>query len=310
MNEPPLILHQYDVSPASEKVRVVLGAKQMTWSACDQPQIMPKDDLTALTGGYRRVPMLQIGADLFFDSGLIIEELERRFPHPRVLANSGSGIGIGLQHWAEGSVLMTVASLLYGGDRDSSSEYQADRSALLGRDFDVEAMERAWSANSEMLRWHLALLDRQLTDERTYLTGSVFDIADATFYALVRYIHCGKGKTAALLRDFPLVEAWADRIHAIGHGQRSEITRAEAIEIAKIAKPAIATGRSSHLPHEPAPGDRVRVKYFDANTPLLHGVLMSITPLRLSVRIENPALGPMVAHMPRTAGRVLPDREP
>jgi Glutathione S-transferase, N-terminal domain len=41
---------------------------------------MPKPDLTALTGGYRKTPVLQIGADIYCDSQLIMRELERRYP--------------------------------------------------------------------------------------------------------------------------------------------------------------------------------------------------------------------------------------
>jgi glutathione S-transferase len=81
---------------------------------------------------------------------------------------------------------------------------------------------------------HLALLERQFIDGGTFLTSSAFDIAYATFYALVRYTRCGKGKTAALLQDFPAVEAWVNRIRAVGHGERRDIIRAEAIEIARL----------------------------------------------------------------------------
>lgn len=51
-----ILLHQYDVSPFSEKVRVALGIKGLTWHAVEQPVIMPKPELTALTGGYRKFP--------------------------------------------------------------------------------------------------------------------------------------------------------------------------------------------------------------------------------------------------------------
>jgi hypothetical protein len=202
-------------------------------------------------------------------------------------------------------MVMVIASLLYGGDRDSTAEYRADRSALLGKTFDIDAMERAWPASSESLRWHLALLDRQLTDGRTFLTGNALDIADATFYALIHYMHCGKGKTSALLQDFPAVEAWAERVRAVGHGECKNITRADAIAIARSEEPAAITRKSSRLPHEPKPGERVQVKYSDGNTPPLRGVLEWITPSRLSVRTESPTLGSMMLHMPRTAGRAL-----
>jgi glutathione S-transferase len=91
-----LILHQYEISPFSEKVRVAMAIKGLGWRACNQPSIMPKPELVALTGGYRRIPVLQIGADLYFDSQYIMEELERRFPgEPALFACSGVGLARG-----------------------------------------------------------------------------------------------------------------------------------------------------------------------------------------------------------------------
>jgi glutathione S-transferase len=96
------------------------------------------------------------------------------------------------------------------------------------------ASRATWKAWKSPLKWHLALLERQFIDGGTFLTGSAFDIAYATFYALVRYTRRGKGKTAALLQDLFAVEAWANRIRAVGHGERRDIIRAEAIEIARL----------------------------------------------------------------------------
>jgi glutathione S-transferase len=77
-----IILHHYDISPYSEKVRTGLGLKGLAWASVELPVIMPKPNLTALTGGYRKTPVLQIGADIYCDSQLIMRELERRFPTP------------------------------------------------------------------------------------------------------------------------------------------------------------------------------------------------------------------------------------
>ena len=63
-----VILHQYDSSPFSEKVRICFGIKGLAWRAAQQPVIMPKPDLIPLTGGYRRIPVMQIGADVYCDS--------------------------------------------------------------------------------------------------------------------------------------------------------------------------------------------------------------------------------------------------
>jgi glutathione S-transferase len=77
-----IILHHYEISPYSEKVRLGLGLKGLAWASVEIPVIMPKPDLTALTGGYRKTPVLQIGADIYCDSQLIMRELERRHPTP------------------------------------------------------------------------------------------------------------------------------------------------------------------------------------------------------------------------------------
>ena len=41
----------------------MLGFKGLAWKSVEQPPILPKPDLTPLTGGYRRIPVLQEGAD-------------------------------------------------------------------------------------------------------------------------------------------------------------------------------------------------------------------------------------------------------
>ena len=79
-----LILHHYPASPFAEKIRLVLGFKQLPWKSVIIPSVMPKPDGVALTGGYRRTPSLQIGADICCDTSLICEVLEHKQPE-RVL---------------------------------------------------------------------------------------------------------------------------------------------------------------------------------------------------------------------------------
>ena len=77
-----LILHHYDFSNYAEKVRLALGYKGLGWRSVIIPPIAPKPELMPLTGGYRRTPVLQIGADIFCDTRQILRELERRQPEP------------------------------------------------------------------------------------------------------------------------------------------------------------------------------------------------------------------------------------
>ena len=77
-----IILHHYPTSPFSEKVRLVLGYKNLSWQSVVIPMIMPKPDVVALTGGYRKTPFMQIGADIYCDSALICDVLEHIQPTP------------------------------------------------------------------------------------------------------------------------------------------------------------------------------------------------------------------------------------
>src|SRR2546430_5325152 len=107
-----IILHHYDTSPYSEKVRLGFGLKGLARASVELPQIMPKPNLTALTGGYRKTPVLQIGADIYCDSQLIMRELERRYPTPSFYP-AGHGAADALARWAEKTTFSPAAGILF-----------------------------------------------------------------------------------------------------------------------------------------------------------------------------------------------------
>ena len=80
MTPTDIIFHHFDASPFSEKVRLAFGLKGMAWRSVRVSPIMPRPDLMPLTGGYRRTPTMQIGADIFCDTRIILSEIEARYP--------------------------------------------------------------------------------------------------------------------------------------------------------------------------------------------------------------------------------------
>ncbi|MGE4324088.1 MAG: glutathione S-transferase family protein [Sphingobium sp.] len=293
MSSPDLLLHHYPVSPFSEKVRVVMGLKGLAWRACVQPVIMPKPDLITLTGGYRRIPILQIGADLYFDSHLIIEELERRFPErPAFLA--GPATARATAAWIEGAFFFAAVGALFSGDWDFDDAFVQDRSALIGQPFDPAAMAQAIPASERIIRRDLALLSAQLGDGRPFLTGDRADAVDAIVFAQILFLRWGKGRTARLIDEWPALAAWEDRIARIGHGRQGpDASRADAIAIARAdAQPVKA-------------GDPVRFRYAGANSAVLEGRLLHVDDDRLSiVRTGDDGLTVRL-HMPRSAGEMV-----
>ena len=136
-----LILHHYDPSPFSEKVRKVFGMTGQAWSSVLTPNMMPKPDLTPLTGGYRRAPVLQVGADVYCDSMVILDELQRRAPLPGDRGLAGLR-GIGL--WADRLFFQATVPVIFGEmGHLTPKAFIADREKLSGRPFDVEAMAQA-----------------------------------------------------------------------------------------------------------------------------------------------------------------------
>src|SRR5258706_1274400 len=135
-----IILHHYDTSPFSEKVRVMLGVKGLSWRSVIQPVIMPKPDLTPLTGGYRRIPVLQIGADIYCDTQVILAELEARQARPAVIRGADWAVNL----WADRLVFQVTVAGVFGGMGDNlPADFIADREKLPGRPFDMAVMKAA-----------------------------------------------------------------------------------------------------------------------------------------------------------------------
>ncbi len=133
------ILHHYDTSPFSEKVRLLFGLKGLAWSSVIIPVIMPKPDFTPLTGGYRRTPALQIGADVYCDTQVILAELERRYPDTPAVRG---GLDWALNLWADRLFFQTTVPVIFGELGDHvPADFVKDREALSGRPFDTSAMK-------------------------------------------------------------------------------------------------------------------------------------------------------------------------
>jgi len=90
-----IILHHYPMSPYSEKIRLAFGLKGIAWHSVIISPMMPRPDLTPMTGGYRRTPVMQVGADIYCDTQLILRTLERLHPQPSLFPKQTQGRGHG-----------------------------------------------------------------------------------------------------------------------------------------------------------------------------------------------------------------------
>jgi glutathione S-transferase len=292
-----IILHHYWSSPFSEKVRIMLGIKRAAWRSVIQPVIMPKPDLIALTGGYRRIPVMQIGADVFLDSAAIMAEIERRLPEPKVI----HGADWALNAWADRQLFQPTVAIIFGALGDAvDPAFVKDREALSGRPFDAAAMRAAGPMARAQFAAAMAWLGAQLTEGAPFVGGEAPSLADIAFYLNVWFYR-------AVLRDafdhgvagLPGIGGWRERMAAIGHGTHADMTPAEALEIAAAAEPSAVEPGEGEAPEGLAPGAAVTVSADDYGRDPIAGTLLAVNAREIVIGRDDPRVGRVNVHVPR-----------
>jgi glutathione S-transferase len=305
MTSVPLILHHFEASPFSEKIRVALGFKQLAWTSVLTSRIMPRPDLMPMTGGYRRTPTLQIGADIYCDTQIILRELEARFPQPTLFPASHDGMPWALGMWTDRPFFQSTVNLVFGTLADRvPQEFIRDREQLRGAKFDVPAMTRAIPQMNDQFRAHADWIERQLGDGREWLLDA-FSLADISAYMNVWYAQSNLSGFDPMLRRFPLLTAWAARIKAVGHGARSEMSSQDALDLATAATPQSAVFADPDDPNGRKPGDRVSVTPDDYGKVAVTGEIVSLSAQHIAVRRHDERAGEIVVHFPRAGFHVV-----
>ena len=307
-NAVPIILHHFEKSPFSEKVRIVFGIKKIAWTSVLIPRIMPRPDLMPMTGGYRRTPTLQIGADIFCDTQIIIRELERRFPEPSLFPAGSAGIACGLGMWTDRSFFQNTVNLVFGSLADQvPKEFREDREQLRGQKFDVDAMKAAIPQMRDQLRAHVDWIETQLHDGRAFLGGPLPGLGDVHAYMNIWYVRGNLPDAATLFGRFPKMQAWEERVKSIGHGTRErELTSAEALEIARNATPQTPIAPDLGDLNGRKPGDRVQVTPDDYGKIPVEGTIVSLSAQHIAIRRDDERAGEVVVHFPRAGFLVVP----
>ena len=301
-----LILHHYWTSPFTEKVRLALGLKGLAWRSVEQPTIMPKPDLLPLTGGYRKIPVMQIGADVYCDSQCILREIERRHPTPSLYPDAAPATHWGLAFWSDRVLFQAAVAVIFGQMADSvPKEFIDDRSKLSGRPFDPEQMKAAVPLMKEQLRAQLDWLDAQLADGRRFLLGAAAGLADFTTYHSIWFLQSFHPPAAELLQPHAGTRAWAERVKAIGHGEHRPMEPREALAIAKAARPETAPGVEPGEPNGWRVGDRVAVMADDYGRDPIAGEIVRASAQEIAILRRDPDVGEVVVHFPRAGFLVV-----
>jgi glutathione S-transferase len=301
-----VILHNYPLSPYAEKVRKALGIKRLAWRSVTIPMIMPKPDLTPLTGGYRKTPVMQIGADIYCDSQLILRELERRFPEPSLYRGTDAGTANALSFYLDRTLFSPVVGMAFGlSPKALPDGFAEDRTKMMGRELNLERLKQAVPMLLDQLRPQFAWIEAMLVDGRAYLCGEHPTMVDCSAYHLCWFITTNVSGTTPPLGELPKLRAWMQRMERIGHGTPTDMDSKEALAIAQAATPQVAQERAdANDPFGRKLGMRVQVAPDDIGRDPVVGELLALSTYEVVIKRTDPQVGEVAVHFPR-AGFVI-----
>lgn len=303
-----LILHHYPTSPFSEKIRLILGYKQLAWKSVLIPNIMPKPDVTALTGGYRKTPVLQVGADIYCDSALICDVLEHVQPEPTLYPPHLKGVARVFAQWADSTLFWAAMAynlqpkgakhMFAGAPPEAAKAFSEDRKAMTSNMTRLRPGDATGAYRSYLRRI------AHMVEEHEFLFGTEPCLADFATYHALWFTSTRVPLLADIFDATPAVGEWMARIAAIGHGSAGRFTAADAVTVAAGAQPAPAGANllldsAFQDDHDIALGTRVTVTAESFGPEPTEGELVAATRMHYTLRRTDPRAGTVHVHFPR-----------
>ncbi len=305
---PDLILHHYPSSPFSEKIRLALGYKKLGWKSVVIPAIMPKPDVLSLTGGYRKTPFMQVGADIYCDSALICDVLEHVQAEPTLFPPHLKGVSRVFAQWADTTLFW--AAMAYNLQPKGAAHVFAKAPPEAAKAFGED--RKAMSANMTRLRpadatsAYRSYLRRiaHMVEEHDYLFGTDPCVADFATYHSLWYTRVQVPVMAEILNTTPAVGEWMDRMAAIGHGGMDKFNSGDAITVAKGAEPMppgqnLLIDSAFQDDHGIPLGTPVTITAETFGPEPTQGVLIAATRTHYTLRREDERVGVVHVHFPR-----------
>lgn len=298
-----LILHHYKTSPFAEKIRRVLAFKQLAWQSVNVPPIAPKPDVEALTGGYRKTPILQIGADIYCDTALICDVLEHRQPTPSLSPATHKGLARVLAQWADTTLFTTAMAYnfqpkgreqMFGAVPPAFVQAFADDRAKMVGSAPRLRVGDATTAYKSYLRRLATMLEDQ-----PFLVGHAACLADFAAYAPLWFTRVNVSNIAGILDATPSVLAWMDRMAALEQGEAGRMASVDAIAVAAAAMPVALADEVFQDDHGIPLGSQVRIHAESFGLEVTEGELVAATRMHMTLRRVDARAGTVHVHFPR-----------
>ncbi|XDD52388.1 glutathione S-transferase family protein [Leptospira sp. WS92.C1] len=301
-----IILHHYPASPYSEKVRLFLGFKQIDWLSVITPATLPKPDLTILTGGYRRAPVLQIGSDLFCDSTLILETLDRLFPKPELSTeHQNSFTAKVLGQYVDTEVFLKVARFVMGSYAQKlPQELVDDRAAMQPN---LKLSRKDIESEVPYLNLSLSKLLPELggvLGEKLYFGGETPAAGDFAIYHPFWFLNTIR-KFKPMVPKNENLHNWFARMKEFGHGNSTLLSAEDALSRALATSPKFLETQTEAIDGFML-GQNITVHPENYEHEKIFGRLASIDSSQIILSHETEKTGIVHVHLPRLRYLVQP----
>jgi len=302
------ILHHYQLSPYAEKARLMLGYKGASWRSVEVSPLPPRPGLQPVLGAFRRIPVLQRGADFFCDTRLMAEALDSVTPAPPLLPPEARALSTLIANWAEPRAFVMMGPVRFESREDVQplqelgihpGDFLRDRARFMAPAVDTRRSASMRASARDHVIAYLTVLDGLLRGAGgLYLCGTKPSAVDFSAYHTLWWLRQPPQRDA-LLQRFSGLRDWADRMAAIGHGRFESMSADEALQEAKRAqseapwKPAWPVVDDERL-------DRVmNLTTDDYGRDPISGTLSAVSDRHLTVTREAPGVGTVRVHFPK-----------
>jgi glutathione S-transferase len=285
----------------------MFGIAAGEWHSLISPPQPPRPNVDPLTGGYRRIPVAQQGADLFCDTALIAREVAELLDAPMLSPGTATDAADALAAEAEGDVffaaigsvppLKLVGTLIGQFGLLGTLRFIKDRSGMMQgasvKPLQGTAAVRAMQVFQDNLNEHLA--------SHKFLNGDEVSYADLCVYHPLWLQQRVGG--IAFRESLNYLSRWFNDVEAFGHGKRIERNGDEVFAMARENDPRPLPSVASIHAHT---GQQVAVSPADYGRDPVRGQLVWADDQRLILARDSSDFGTLHVHFPVKNYEVAP----
>ncbi len=303
-----IILHSSFSSPFSEQIKLMLNFAELDWVSVIAPKGVPRPIQQSLVGNYsRRIPILQIGADAYCDSAMIMNKIAELSAKPYLspiavnestealinkIANEGTKAMLGS---------LTPWNFIWGYIKTipfkDAIEFLRDRKKLVETypQLKTDKTRQQWQGIAQS---YLADLNEVLATSQFLLATDTPKVCDFMVYAMIWYHDVLTD--LKLVKQFENVVLWYQKMKQFDRNDTTRIEPEWSLEVARSSEPTElpeAMLESSNI------GKEIEVPINDyLGVPIeqkVEGILVGENEFGYVLQKQNSDVGKVNLHIPK-----------